>query len=83
MDLEFSSLKDLYLRVDPALTSKRLELERKGYKNIKNIDIWKYLVENKWKQGKDLMLSDIVDDILNTDCSLFVNKDNSLDDNII
>lgn len=83
MDYEFSSLKDLYLRVDPALTSKRLELERKGYKNIKNIDIWKYLVENKWKQGKDLMLSDIVDDILNTDCSLFVNKDNSLDDNII
>ena len=83
MDYEFYSLKDLYLRVDPALTSKRLELERKGYKNIKNIDIWKYLVENKWKQGKDLMLSDIVDDILNTDCSLFVNKDNSLDDNII
>jgi len=81
MDYEFSNLKDLYLRVDPALTTKRLELERKGFKNISNIDIWKYLVENKWKHGKDLMLSDIVDDILNTDCSLF-NKDNSLDEDI-
>jgi len=85
MDLEFSSLKDLYLRVDPALTAKRLEMERKGYKNIKNTDIWKYLVEAKWKNGKDLMLSDIVDDILNTECSLIDNyiKDNSLDDNNI
>ena len=83
MDYEFSTLKDLYLRVEPALTAKRVELERLGYSNIENVDIWKYLVESKWKNGKDLMLSDIVDDILNTDCSLFENKDNSLDDDII
>ena len=83
MDYEFSTLKDLYLRVEPALTTKRIELERLGYSNIENIDIWKYLVEAKWKNAKDLTLSDIVDDILNTDCSLFKNEDDFSDDNII
>ncbi|MBR5370514.1 MAG: hypothetical protein IK137_04350 [Bacilli bacterium] len=70
MDLEFSSLKDLYLRVEPALNAKKTELDRIGLSYIEKKDIWEYLVEAKWKQGKDLMLSDIVDDILNTDCNL-------------
>lgn len=81
MDYEFSSLKDLYLRVAPALTAKKVELSRLGYSNIENIDIWNYLIESKWKMGNGLMLSDIVDDILNTDCKKIVensNKDKSL-----
>ena len=70
MDLEFSSLKDLYLRVEPALTSKKTELDRIGLSYIDKKDIWDYLVENKWKMGIDLTLSDVVDDILNTDNNL-------------
>ena len=85
MDLEFSSLKDLYLRVEPALKAKKTELDRLGLSYISQNNVWEYLVENKWKQGKDLMLSDIVDDILNTDCNLidkyFKEKNTSLDDN--
>ncbi len=84
MDLEFSSLKDLYIRVTPALNAKKKELDRVGLSYIQKEDIWNYLVEAKWKQGKDLMLSDIVDDILNTDSSLidkyFKEKNNSLYD---
>lgn len=84
MDLEFSSLKDLYLRVEPALTSKKTELDRIGLSYIDKKDIWDYLVENKWKMGIDLTLSDIVDDILNTDNNLidkyFKEKNTSLDD---
>lgn len=84
MDLEFSSLKDLYLRVEPALTSKKTELDRNGLSYIDKKDIWDYLVENKWKMGIDLTLSDIVDDILNTDNNLidkyFKEKNTSLDD---
>ena len=84
MDLEFSSLKDLYLRVEPALEAKKTELKRIGLSYIDKKDIWDYLVENKWKMGIDLTLSDIVDDILNTDNNLidkyFKEKNTSLDD---
>ena len=85
MDLEFSSLKDLYLRVEPALEAKKTELKRIGLSYIDKKDIWDYLVENKWKMGIDLTLSDVVDDILNTDNNLidkyFKEKNTSLDDN--
>lgn len=88
MDLEFSSLKDLYLRVEPALTSKKTELDRIGLSYIDKKDIWDYLVENKWKMGINLTLSDVVDDILNTDNNLidkyFKEKNTSLyDEDII
>ena len=77
MDYEFSSLKDLYLRVEPALNAKRNEFQRLGFTNIENIDIWNALIEVKWKKGKDLMLNDIVDDILNTDCNVLNEKINN------
>ena len=70
MDYEFSSKEELYVRVKPALFAKVSELERIGYNSITSIDIWNYLIQKKWKNGVGLMLSDIVDDILNTDCSL-------------
>lgn len=82
MDYEFSSLKDLYFRVEPALDAKRVELERLGYSDIKNVDIWNFLVEYKWKKGKGLMLSDIVSDILNTECHLINNYFKEKKDNI-
>ena len=66
---EFTSLEELYKRVEPALNSKVSELKKLGY-SISKEDLWKCFVYNKWKYGNGLMLSDIVDDILNTsiDC---------------
>ena len=67
MEMEFSSQEALYQRVQPALKAKLAELHRLGYSYIQLIDIWKYLIDNKWKKSKDLTLSDIVDDILHVD----------------
>jgi len=68
VDYEFNSKDDLFSRVMPALRAKNVELHRLGYSYIKEVDIWNYLIEEKWKNGKDLMLSDIVSDIMNADC---------------
>ncbi len=73
MDYEFSSLGELYKRVKPALHAKEEEFHRLGYSNIESVDIWNYLIEMKWKKGKDLMLSDIVSDIMNLDCKKATN----------
>lgn len=66
MDYEFSSLEELYKRVRPALKSKADELQKYGNLSISMYDLWKCLIINKWRCGTGLMLSDIVDDILNT-----------------
>lgn len=66
MDYEFSSLEELYKRVRPALKSKVDELQKYGNLSISRYDLWKCLIINKWRNETGLMLSDIVDDILNT-----------------
>ena len=79
MDYEFSSQLELFKRVKPALNSKCAEAHRLGFPDLRDIDIWNYLIENKWKTSKDLMLSDIVSDIMHCDfhsVELFL-KDNS------
>ncbi|MBQ6323241.1 MAG: hypothetical protein IJI22_00220 [Bacilli bacterium] len=65
MDYEFNSQEELFKRVKPALSSKKSELDKLGYNYIEVMDIWNYLVNNKWKHSRNLMLSDIVNDILN------------------
>ena len=67
MDLEFSSLKELYDRIKPALDAKTAEMHRLGYNYIKCEDIWNYLKENKWKKASDLALHEMINDVLNTD----------------
>lgn len=67
MDFEFSTQKELYDRVKPALRAKLEELRRLNYIGINESDIWKYLAEVKWKKSQNLMLSDIVSDILHVD----------------
>jgi len=66
MDEEFVSLEDLYKRIKPALITRKVELNRIGYKYLKEEDIWNYLKEVKWKKTTNLSLADMVDDILNT-----------------
>ncbi len=70
MDLFFSSREELYKRIRPALSTKREELRRVGFPYIREIDIWNYLVENKWREKTSLMLSDVVSDILHMDCNI-------------
>lgn len=67
MDITFSDINELYKRVYPALQSKVKELKQYKIDYIKEVDIWNYLVESRWRNTKGLMLADIVDDILNTD----------------
>ncbi len=61
---EFSSLKDLYLKVRPALTIKKEELSKYGMSHIVEADIWNYLKKQKWMNTTDLTLSELVNDIL-------------------
>lgn len=67
MNLEFSSQEELFDRVKPALSAKVSELKRLGFSYISETDIWDYLIESKWKSDHNLMLSDIVNDILQAD----------------
>lgn len=71
MNFEFKTQKDLYIRIKPALHAKMEELKRLNYPKVKDIEIWKFLVETNWKKSKNLMLSDIVSDILNLDHEKF------------
>ena len=70
MDYEFNSQEELFKRVKPALNSKKSEFDQLGYSYIEIIDVWNYLIENRWKSAHDLMLSDIVHDILNVSCDM-------------
>lgn len=72
MDFEFHSLEELWNRVHPALRVKVKDFKRLGLNNFSDRDIWDYLIESKWKQGVNLMLSDIVDDIMKLDSSEFI-----------
>ncbi len=67
MDFEFSSLKELYDHIKPALETKVAEMQRLGYNYIKCEDIWNYLKENKWTKASDLSLYEMINDVLNTD----------------
>ena len=73
MELDFSSVEELYSRLKPALKTKLTELSEYGYGYLKIEDIWNYLKENKWIHGHDLSLSDMVSDILNADNELIDN----------
>lgn len=87
MDYEFSSLDELYKRVGPALRAKEVELRRLGYSEIKDVDIWEFLIQEKWRKGKNLMLYDIVSDIMHADveeidtyCRMKVSRTKSIQD---
>lgn len=67
MDIEFKTQEELYKRVLPALKSKKAELRRKGYNNIKEEDIWMFLAQEIFSKTTALTLSDIVSYIMHID----------------
>ncbi len=67
IDLGINNKIDLYKRLLPALKCKIRELEKYHIKNVRNEDIWNYLLKSKWGNVTGLSLSEMVDDILNLD----------------
>lgn len=67
LDIEFTSVKELYDRLTPALRTKKNEMKRCGYAYIQEEDIWNYLKQVKWQNATDLSLYEMVGDVLNTD----------------
>ena len=65
--IEINSIKHLYKRIKPALSSKCNELKRLGIYYVKEADIWNYLSEKKCRSNIDLRLSQMVSDIFDTD----------------
>ena len=73
MNDEFQSIEELYQRVLPALRTKVHLLSKKGITFVVEEDIWNLLMD-KWKKGRGLTLFDIVDDILNLDERIILDK---------
>ncbi len=67
MDLEFKTQEELFTRVKPALHAKLQELRRLNFQEVTEQDLWHFLATSKWKKSKNLMLSDIVNDIMHID----------------
>lgn len=72
-EIKFSSLKELYERITPALNTKRHELYNRGYMYVKNEDIWRYLTDIYWEETTNLTLGEMVDDIINMSDEDFIN----------
>ncbi len=64
---EYKSQRELYEAVMPAMRVKLRLLESSGYRDISSEDIWNYLRDSKWKNGVDLTLADVVNDIIHAD----------------
>lgn len=62
-DIKFKTLKELYMRLKPALRSKVKELHKKGYHYIHEEDVWNFLKNYKWTSARDLDLGVMVNDI--------------------
>ena len=65
--MEFASQYELYKKILPVFKVKKRLMQNDKIDDISNEDIWKYLIENKWKQSHNLTLSDIVNDIITLD----------------
>lgn len=65
--MEFTSQLELYKKLIPAFNVKRRLINNSKYQNITNENIWKYLINNKWKFSHNLTLSEIVNDIITVD----------------
>lgn len=64
MELKFSELYDLLL---PALETKEIQLRRNDYLGLSKKDIWEYLVNEVWKNPKEMHINKLVSDIIDCD----------------
>ncbi len=81
MDLNFKSVEELYVRILPALKTKKNEMKSLKL-DINEIDIWNYFCQNIWNQKNGLTMGEMVDDILNTDSiDIYVKKGINNEDN--
>ena len=62
--MDFTTLEDLKLRIEPALKNRVNYFKKLGINDITEEDIFSYFF-NSCKNKKDLSLSEIVNDILN------------------
>ena len=60
----FSSLEELYKRLNPGLKCKVKDLKRIGIHYVQNADIWNYLKNNVWCKKTNLTLGEMVNDIM-------------------
>lgn len=72
--MEFTSQYQLYKKLLPVFNIKHRLLAYKKINEITNEDIWKYLIETKWKKTYGLTLGEMVNDIINLDVSNIINK---------
>lgn len=71
MENKFTTQNELYIKVLPALKTKKNEMVRSGFRFVKEIDLWEYHKEHTWRRAKGLTLASIVNDILNTENKLY------------
>lgn len=72
MDMDFTSITELYNKLLPVLTTKVNEMKLNGIFYIREKDIWNYQ-KDKWEKSNNLNFSDMVNDILNTSNSEYEN----------
>ncbi len=72
-EFKFESLTALYERLYPAFNTKCNELRLKGI-DVKEIDLWNYLKDFRWKNSKDISMASLVDDILHIDIDEFLKE---------
>lgn len=65
--MEFTSEKDLYIKLLPVFNVKKRLTSITKYQHITNEFIWQYLKETKWKKSYNLTISEIVNDIITID----------------
>ena len=65
--MEFTSQYELYKKTIPAFNVKKRLMKHNQNNEITNEDIWKYLIENKWKKSYNLTLAEIINDIITLD----------------
>lgn len=68
---KIKSQKELYVKLLPALRTKKHELDAASFKFINEIDIWNYNKLYNWKDAKGLTIASMVDNILNTPNALY------------
>lgn len=67
--MEFATKEELYLKLLPAFRVKQRIIRGSSYRDIKNEDIWKYLIRTKWIYSEGLSIAEVVNDIITVEVS--------------